>query len=124
MKALIIEDEIDICYLLSKLLTKKKIQANYVTSIADAKEALKKYKPEIVFLDNRLPDGKGVDFAWYIKQTNPGIKVAMITAYDTGADRSLAMAKGIDYFVGKPFSTDKIYDTVNEMTGRIITNQE
>lgn len=115
MKALIIDDEIDICYLLSGLLTNKKIEVGYATSLADAKEALEKHKPEIVFLDNRLPDGRGVDFAGYIKQVNPGAKVAMITAYDTSADRKMALSSGIDYFVGKPFTRDKIYETVDDM---------
>ena len=115
MKALIIDDEIDICYLLSGLLTRKKIQVDYVNSLADAVLALEKQKPEIIFLDNRLPDGKGVDFAGYIKNTYPSVKVAMITAYDTPADRSMALGRGIDYFVGKPFTSDKIYEAMDEM---------
>lgn len=115
MKALIIDDEVDICYLLSGLLTRKKIETDYVNSIADAVLALEKAEPEIIFLDNRLPDGKGIDFAAYIKNKYPAVKVAMITAYDTPADRNIALAKGIDYFVGKPFSKDIIYQTVDEM---------
>jgi DNA-binding NtrC family response regulator len=115
MKALIIDDEIDICYLLSGLLTNKKIEAGYATSLADAKQVLEKHKPEIIFLDNRLPDGRGVDFAGYIKKINPDAKVAMITAYDTATDRNAALARGIDYFLGKPFTREKIYETVDEM---------
>ena len=115
MKALIIDDEIDICYLLSVLLVNRKIEVDYVNSIADALAALKKYKPEIIFLDNRLPDGRGIDFAEHIKKMHPSAKVAMITAYDTTADRSMALARGIDYFVGKPFTTDMIYQTMDEM---------
>lgn len=115
LKALIIDDEIDICYLLSGLLTNRKIEADYATSIADAKEALEKHKPEIIFLDNRLPDGRGIDFAGYIKKVHPGVKLAMITAYDTSADRNIALSRGIDYFVGKPFTRDKIYETVDDM---------
>jgi len=115
LKALIIDDEIDICYLLSGLLTHRKIEADYATSIADAKEVLEKHKPEIIFLDNRLPDGKGIDFAGYIKKIHPDVKLAMITAYDTSADRNMALSRGIDYFVGKPFTRDKIYETVDDM---------
>jgi two-component SAPR family response regulator len=115
MKALIIDDEIDICYLLKGILVNKEMEVNYVTSIADAVVALEKHKPEIIFLDNRLPDGRGVDFAEHIKKVNPEAKVAMITAYDTSADRTIALSRGIDYFVGKPFTRDKIYETVDEM---------
>ena len=115
MKALIIDDEIDICYLLSALLINRKIEVEYVNSIADAVLALEMHKPEIIFLDNHLPDGMGVDFAAYIKKLNPAAKVAMITAYDTAADRKIALAGGIDYFIGKPFNRDKIYQIVDNM---------
>ena len=93
MKALIIDDEIDICYLLSGMLTYKKMEVDYVTCLADAVVAIEKFKPEIIFLDNRLPDGKGVDFAGYIKKAIPDVQVAMITAYDTPADKRTAEQK-------------------------------
>ena len=115
MKALIIDDEIDICYLLSGLLVNKEIEVDYVNSLADAKLAIEQERPEIIFLDNRLPDGKGIEFASFIKRVIPTAKVAMITAYDTAADRKMALAQGIDYFVGKPFTRDIIYKTVDEM---------
>ena len=115
MKALIIDDEIDICYLLGGLLVNRKIEVDYVNSLADARLALEKIKPGIVFLDNHLPDGKGIEFAGYIKKLNPETKVAMITAYDTPADRTMALSNGIDFFVGKPFSRDIIFQTVDEI---------
>lgn len=116
MKALIIDDEIDICYLLSGILSNKKLEVDYVTTLADAVKAIDAYKPEIVFLDNRLPDGKGVDFAGYIKQQIPDVKVAMITAYDTPGDRNLALSRGIDFFLGKPFTKNKIHETLDQIT--------
>lgn len=115
MRALIIDDEIDICYLLSTLLDRKSIKSDYVNSIAQAVTALKTSKPEIIFLDNHLPDGRGVDFIHFIKEHNPQVKLVMITAYDTPADRSAAFSKGVDYFVAKPFSRDIIYATLDEM---------
>lgn len=118
MKALIIDDEIDICYLLSGLLSNKKVDVDYVTCLADARVAIEKFKPEIIFLDNRLQDGTGVDFAGYIKEAIPDVQVAMITAYDTQADKKFALAHGIDFFLGKPFTKDKIYKTLDEMISR------
>lgn len=115
MKALIIDDEIDICFLLSGLLVKKNIDVDYVNCLADAVSAIEKHHPEIIFLDNRLPDGRGIDFAGYIKKKYPAVKLAMITANDTSADKSIALARGIDYFVSKPFTSDDIYQTVDKM---------
>ena len=113
MKALIIDDEIDICYLLSGILRNKNVESNYVNSLSEATQALEKEDPEVIFLDNHLPDGMGVDYIHYIKKNHPGTKVILITAYDTAVDRKKAMAKGVDFFIAKPFSRDIIYQTVD-----------
>ena len=108
MKALIIDDEIDICYLLSSILKIKNIQSYYVNTLAAVSDALKTQQPEIVFLDNHLPDGLGINFVDHIKATYPQIKIVMITAYDTTADRQEAINKGVDIFLGKPFTKEEI----------------
>ncbi len=116
MEALIIEDEIDVCYLLSTILKNKQIQPSYVNTLADAKSFLKTHHPEIIFLDNHLPDGTGVDFINKIKKVSPQSKIILITAYDTVADRTKAQTEGADYFIAKPFTRDTIYNTVKMFT--------
>lgn len=108
MKALIIDDEIDICYLLSGLLTKKNVKPQYVNTIGEALKVLEKTHPQIIFLDNHLPDGRGVDLIRYIKGHLPETKLVMITAYDSTEERRKAISEGVDYFVPKPFSGEKI----------------
>lgn len=113
MKALIIDDEIDICYLLGGLLRNNNIQTTYANSISEAKLALKKHCPEIIFLDNHLPDGMGIDFIRYVKKNYSSSKLIMITAYATPADKKKALLEGADMFIAKPFSRDIINKTVN-----------
>jgi two-component system OmpR family response regulator len=116
VEALIIDDEIDICFLLSSILRNKNILSSYVNSISEAKKKLQEKNPEIIFLDNHLPDGMGVDFIGQLKKNYPQSKVIMITAYDTPADRSKAMIEGADHFIAKPFSRDIIYQTIEQLT--------
>lgn len=115
LKALIIDDETDICYLLSTLLRQKRLETTYVNNLSDATKALAEEVPEIVFLDNHLPDGQGMNFISHIKQHHPTAKIVMITAHDTPADRSKALSVGADFFIGKPFSRDMIYKTVDQL---------
>lgn len=105
---LIIDDEIDICYLLSSILRQKDLPTNYVHNLADAVIVLRTSDPAIVFLDNHLPDGLGIDFVEHIKRNYPLIKIVMITAYDTNSDRQQAINKGVDIFIGKPFTKEAI----------------
>lgn len=115
LKVLIIDDETDICYLLSTLLKQKNLETEYVNTLTNAALALKNEIPEIIFLDNHLPDGQGMNFISFIKSNYPSVKIVMITAHDTAADRILALKRGADYFIGKPFTRDIIYKTVEKI---------
>lgn len=108
LQVLIIDDETDICYLLGSLLRKRHIQSKYVNTLKDAANMLETTDPEIIFLDNHLPDGLGVNFIGYIKRFHPVTKIIMITAHDTVTDAKKAYKEGVDYFIGKPFSKESI----------------
>jgi two-component system OmpR family response regulator len=116
MKALIIDDEIDICYLLSSILKNKDVYPEYVNTLSEAAVALETNSPSIIFLDNHLPDGMGMDFIRYIKKNSPNTKIVMITAYDNSSDRNKALQLGADGFIGKPFTRDTIYQAVDQFT--------
>ncbi len=115
LKALIIDDETDICYLLSRLLKHKNLDPSFVNSLSEADKVLKSDHPEIIFLDNHLPDGLGINYISYIKKNYPKSKIVMITAHDSGDDRAKALKNGADYFIGKPFTSDIIYKTVDAL---------
>ena len=110
---LIVDDEIDICYFLTRNLNRKNFSASYVNNLKDAEVALDKENPSILLLDNDLPDGRGVDFAQQIKKDHPDLKIVMITAHDTPNDRTLARNKGVDYFIPKPFMMTEIFTALN-----------
>ena len=108
LEVLIIDDETDICYLLGSLLRKNKIQSKFVNTLKDAANILELNEPKIIFLDNHLPDGLGVNFISYIKRFHPLSKIVMITAHDNLADKQKAIKEGVDYFIGKPFSKETV----------------
>ena len=115
MNALIIDDELDICLLLSSILRKKNFATHSVNSISAAPMALNRDMPGIVFLDNHLPDGMGIDFIPFIKTNYPQSKIVMITAHDGPADREKALGRGADVFLGKPFTKESISTVINSI---------
>lgn len=112
IKALIIDDEIEICYLLSRLLKSRDIETEYVGSLSEARSMLQTYIPSIIFLDNHLPDGLGVEFINYIKLYFPQIKIIIITGRETNQSR--AREEGASEIIFKPFSSDKIFSIIEE----------
>jgi two-component system OmpR family response regulator len=115
LKVLIIDDELDICYLLSGILRQKKLRTSYVNTLSDAEVALKNDTPGLLFLDNHLPDGVGLDFIQHIKTNYPETKIIMITAHDSAADRKKAFMQGADFFISKPFTRELIYNTLDKI---------
>jgi two-component system OmpR family response regulator len=113
IEVLIVEDEIDICFLLTGILRKKNLQTTFVNSIHEAQDLLAIQHPSILFLDNNLPDGYGVDFIYQIKNSHPLIWIIMITADDTIANKNKALKAGADFFIGKPFTIDTINKTID-----------
>ena len=114
-QALIVDDEVDICYLLKNILRQQKINADYVTSLSEAKDYLKFYEPSVIFLDNYLVDGLGINHIHEIKKEHPESKVVVITAHDNISDREKAYKEGADFFISKPFSRESIIKTLNKM---------
>ena len=110
-KILIIEDEGEMCLLLNIILDDKNMELDHVKDLEHAREYLKNQKPSIVILDNKLPDGFGVDFITYIRTHCPGVRIIMISGFGASA-KDIAMANGADVFMEKPFSKDQLYQSI------------
>ena len=114
-KVLIVDDELDICYLLSGMLKQRNFLTGFVNTLSDATIALQNDPPTILFLDNHLPDGFGLDFIPFIKKNYPDVKVIMITAHDGAVERRQAYEGGVDLFVAKPLNRKMINDAIDKL---------
>lgn len=112
-RALIVDDETDICYLLSHILKQKNIQTVFAGSVAEADRMLQSTSNfYYVFLDNHLPDGYGIDQIKRWKKAFPLTHVIMITAHDSFEEKKKAVNEGADSFISKPFSKEVIFSTI------------
>jgi two-component system, OmpR family, response regulator len=112
-KAMIIEDEKDLCYLLSIVLRQNHVSSSCAYSITEARKTIKNIRPSMIFLDNHLPDGSGIDFIGQAKARFPLAKIIMITAHDSPSEIDAAFSNGADYFITKPFNTSTIKTTID-----------
>jgi len=113
-KILVVEDEGDMCLLLELLLDGKGMEVDHVRSLSDAREFLDKEQPSLIVLDNRLPDGLGIDFIAYLKTQYPAIKILMISGVDVAA-RDAALETGADTFLAKPFTQAQLKGSVSSL---------
>ena len=114
-KILVVEDQGELCLAFDLIFSgqQNEFELEYVSSLLDADEYLTKTKPSVVILDNKLPDGFGVDFISYIRKKYPDMKIIMISGF--GSVRDVALENGADSFIEKPFSLDKFNEVLNNV---------
>lgn len=113
-EVLIIDDELDICILLSSILLQNNFYAKYVTSLHDARIILGKENPDVIVLDNHLPDGRGLDFIPVLKHNYSQDKIIMISAFDGKDENKKAIESGALDFISKPFTKEDIIHTIEK----------
>jgi len=117
-KILIIEDEGEMCLVLNILLKDEDIETDYVKDLSSAEEYLARVQPSVIILDNKLPDGYGVDFISYIKRKYPSIKIIMITGFDAAA-KDVALENGADFFLEKPFTKHQLVEEIKTLLSQV-----
>jgi DNA-binding NtrC family response regulator len=106
-KVLIIDDEEDACLLLKKFFLKKNCEVYCSYTLKDGLRLMSKVKPDILFLDNNLPDGFGWEASSFILEKNPKIEMHLITAYNNSMFDYNKMSKEVNIWQ-KPISFKKL----------------
>jgi CheY-like chemotaxis protein len=111
---LVVDDHPGILTVLHRLL--REFMPTYeVLPFSDGESALAHAAQRVVplvFTDFHMPLMTGLELTAVLKAATPGIRVAMITAYDTAELRQRARACGVDYFLPKPFAFDDLEEIV------------
>ena len=79
-KILIIDDEVDFGFLMKSFFTPKNYAVVIALTLATGMKMLDTEKPDILFLDNNLPDGMGWDKAAFIMAHYPTMRLNLISA--------------------------------------------
>lgn len=106
-KVLIIDDEEDACLLLKQFFMKKNFEVFCSYTLNEGLQQVAQVKPDILFLDNNLPDGFGWEASSSILQENPGLEVHLISAYNNSMLDYNQLSKEIKIWQ-KPISFRKL----------------
>jgi len=100
--ALVVDDEPDICELLSMTLDRMDISTRTCNDVESAKRSLGQQTYDLCLTDMRLPDGDGLELVEWMQQEVPGTPVAVITAHGSVETAVKALKVGAFDFVSKP----------------------
>jgi len=116
LTALIIEDDYAGYYYLKEVLRLSGIKSVWVNNAVDGfVYCLKNNEPDIVFMDIKLPGISGLDGSHLIKKYRPSIPVIAETAFIRDYDKDICFRSGCDAYLGKPISSSRLMDTVNNI---------
>lgn len=110
-KVLIIDDEVDFCLLMQFYLSKKNCDVSISHTLRDGLGQVHNYLPDIVILDNNLPDGLGWPAAKNIIEAAPGVHLFLISANKAGNKSDYNNNNNDDHkidIVEKPISISQI----------------
>jgi len=71
----------------------------------EAMAKMEAFRPDIVFMDIKLPNGNGLELTRRIKASSEPVIVIVLTSYDLPEYRKAAEESGADYFISKGSST-------------------
>jgi two-component system, OmpR family, response regulator len=102
-KVLIIDDEQDLCHLMKTYLMDLDYDVFLAYTLGSGLTMMKEVGPDIVFIDNNLPDGLGWEKMNFLVESYPDCKINLISAYKNGAPE-IPTKKSAVSIIEKPLS--------------------
>jgi two-component system response regulator PilR (NtrC family) len=112
-KVLIVDDEPDLCELLSITLGRMDLTTRTAGDVTGARRELGRSRFDLCLTDMRLPDGNGLELVEWMQDHAPGTPVAVITAHGNVESAVRALKLGAFDFVSKPVDVPQLRKLVN-----------
>lgn len=101
-KVLIIDDEVDMCQLLKTYLTDLDYDVSLAHTLNEGITLLHEIKPDVIFIDNNLPDGLGWESVRFLCEQLPNSRINLMSAYQTVPDQLLPLHNSNVRIIEKP----------------------
>jgi signal transduction histidine kinase len=108
---LVVDDDAALQNTLCDILDMTGIDATGVGSASEATQWCEVHTPDLVVLDQRLPDASGLQLAALLKASSPLLPVVLLTGY-VSTDTAIAAVGLVDDYLTKPVPPDELIKVV------------
>ncbi|AQS60161.1 response regulator [Desulforamulus ferrireducens] len=108
LDVLIVDDQAGVRYLLEILVKEAGHRVYTAQNGVEAVEKARLKKPDLIFMDVRMPIMGGLEALGKIKKIVPNTEVIMMTAYSAEDTATIALQKGALMCMSKPFDVDEV----------------
>lgn len=112
---LVVDDELNVRQLLSKVLTKEGYQVYTACDGLEGLDLLQTISIDIIISDIKMPKMTGIEFLHRVKEMDPDIGFILITAFATMETAIDALKSGAQDYVTKPFDITEILTAVKKL---------
>lgn len=81
-KIVIIDDEEDLCHLMKTYFLELNHDVFLANTLGSGLSLIREVSPDVVFIDNNLPDGLGWEKMAFLMEEYPDCKINLISAYE------------------------------------------
>ncbi len=119
VRLLIVEDQPENRWLLSKLLTSVGFEVKEAKNGQEGLTMWEQWEPHLIFMDLRMPVMNGYETTEKIKSTPKGQATAIVavTGFAFEENRAAIFAAGCDDFISKPFQANVIFAKIADLLG-------
>lgn len=122
-KILVVDDELDFCEYLGKILSREGYSVINATSGQEALDKIQTEKPDLVLLDFLMPKMDGIETLEKIKQIDKDIIVIMVTIVNDAKVAEKAIKLGAINYITKPINLDLLKRNIKSWAIWIESNQ-
>ncbi len=105
---LVVDDQDSIRHFVRKALEDEGYTVETAASVREARTAVERDMPDMIFLDLKLPDGTGMELLREVKRLQPEVPIVLMTAFGELETAVEAMSAGAFWFVKKPFQNEEL----------------
>jgi DNA-binding response OmpR family regulator len=109
-KILVVDDDIDILYIIRHLLRSKGFEVTTHSTGVGVPELVFDYKPDLILLDIQLPGKLGTEICKELKEAGTHIPILLFSAH-ADEEKTIAICHA-DGFIAKPFDISHLIDTI------------
>lgn len=117
-RVLIVDDSKFMRMLLADLLTRSGFEVIEAESGEEAINVYLEERPDLVTLDILMPGRDGIETLQDLRAQAPEVRVVMVTALGMEDYIKRALDAGADGFILKPFSPEKVLETLQDVLER------
>ena len=114
---LIIDDDLDLCKLISEYLSKHQFKVEYQTDPLIGLASIRRHKFQVVILDIMMPRYNGIEICKRVREFS-SVPIFMLSAKGKTNDRILGLDIGADDYLPKPFEPEELLSRLKALIRR------